>query len=112
GHSGLGGGVCCCSSNCRAASFAPLKPILLCVLSQNGLFDEAPQRHSVTVVLPGFSGGRGIGFPRWSTSTKSPVLRSTANGPFSRTLMTRGIAIGAKGVPGDRCSVLDRWKSE
>src|SRR5215467_16293786 len=31
-----------------SAVFAPLKPIAPCVPSQNGLFLEAPQRHSAT----------------------------------------------------------------
>ena len=43
------------------------------------------------------SGGIGIGSLLWSTRMKSPVVTSMANGPFSRTLMTRGMNRAARG---------------
>src|SRR5712675_1032296 len=59
------------------ASTADSKPHRLWVPSQKGLFDDSPQRQRVITVRPARSNGR----PSWSTSTKSPSMRT---GPLLR----------------------------
>ena len=54
-------------SSSATAAIAPRKPIFEWVPSQNGLFDEAPQRHRKTV-----SPGVWIGLPSGSSSSIGP----------------------------------------
>ena len=63
------------ASNFSAASSAPLKPMRLCVPSQNGLVTDAPHRHSEIHGFSGFRSGSCTGLPSWSISLTSPCTR-------------------------------------
>src|SRR5580692_687988 len=72
-----------------ASHFHPSRP---CVPSQNGRFDDIPQRQSEIAGLP----VRSHSFPLTSTNDIGP---STRNGPFGRTVIfTDGTGVGSAGA--------------
>src|ERR1700747_3566553 len=71
------------SSAFFTADSAPMKPILECWPSQNGLFKLPPQRHSENAGLP----VRSNLLPAGSTRSTVPSGASTRYGPFGRTVI-------------------------
>jgi hypothetical protein len=79
----------CAASGDTVVKRVPSKPIFACVPSQNGLFDELPQRHSANL-------------PRAGTS--SPRALRTRHGPLTRygPFFTTSIVVSSAGA----CAVI------